>query len=193
MCSIDASLTHAGSTKRRTRARRQGAQRATNSSGARGRSLAVKDKAVLYGAGSSDPRVRFKVTGTKDLHCTSKCIKKSLDPSWRETFSLPTNEGLRRGREADRLRHQRSHPRSDVRRCRCPYRRRTSWANSTFPFVRRRPFFALCVSFPFYATGESSGPLARRRRRRGATRSHRDAVGEPDVIPRSSTPSRSSE
>ena len=54
-----------------------------------GRSLAVKDKAVLYGAGSSDPRVRFKVTGTKDLHCTSKCIKKSLDPSWRETFSLP--------------------------------------------------------------------------------------------------------
>ena len=54
-----------------------------------GRSLAVKDKAVLYGAGSSDPRVRFKVTGTKDLHCASKCIKKSLDPSWRETFSLP--------------------------------------------------------------------------------------------------------
>ena len=44
---------------------------------------------MLYGAGSSDPRVRFKVTGTKDLHCTSKCIKKSLDPSWRETFSLP--------------------------------------------------------------------------------------------------------
>jgi len=44
---------------------------------------------VLYGAGSSDPRVRFKVTGTKDLHCASKCIKKSLDPSWRETFSLP--------------------------------------------------------------------------------------------------------
>ena len=54
-----------------------------------GRSLAVKDKAVLYGAGSSDPRVKFKITGTKDLHCTSKCIKKSLDPSWRETFSLP--------------------------------------------------------------------------------------------------------
>ena len=54
-----------------------------------GRSLAVKDKAVLYGAGSSDPRVRLKITGTKDLHCTSKCIKKSLDPSWRETFSLP--------------------------------------------------------------------------------------------------------
>ena len=49
----------------------------------------MKDKAVLYGAGSSDPRVRFKVTGTKDLHCASKCIKKSLDPSWRETFSLP--------------------------------------------------------------------------------------------------------
>ena len=44
---------------------------------------------MLYGAGSSDPRVRFKVTGTKDLHCASKCIKKSLDPSWRETFSLP--------------------------------------------------------------------------------------------------------
>ena len=54
-----------------------------------GRSLAVKDKAVLYGAGSSDPRVRFKVTGTKYLSCSSKCIKKSLDPSWRETFSLP--------------------------------------------------------------------------------------------------------
>ena len=44
---------------------------------------------MLYGAGSSDPRVRFKITGTKDLHCASKCIKKSLDPSWRETFSLP--------------------------------------------------------------------------------------------------------
>ena len=44
---------------------------------------------MLYGAGSSDPRGRFKVTGTKDLHCASKCIKKSLDPSWRETFSLP--------------------------------------------------------------------------------------------------------
>ncbi len=44
---------------------------------------------MLYGAGSSDPRVRFKVTGTKDLHCASKCIKKSLDPSWRETLSLP--------------------------------------------------------------------------------------------------------
>jgi hypothetical protein len=54
-----------------------------------GRSLAVKDKAVLYGAGSSDPRVRFKVTGTKYLSCSSKCIKKSLDPAWRETFSLP--------------------------------------------------------------------------------------------------------
>ena len=44
---------------------------------------------MLYGAGSSDPRVRFKVTGTKYLSCSSKCIKKSLDPSWRETFSLP--------------------------------------------------------------------------------------------------------
>ena len=54
-----------------------------------GRSLAVKDKAVLYGAGSSDPRVRFKITGTKYLNVKSKCIKKSLDPSWRETFSLP--------------------------------------------------------------------------------------------------------
>ena len=60
-----------------------------NSPLVQGRSLAVKDKAVLHGAGLSDPRVRFKVTGTKYLSCSSKCIKKSLDPSWRETFSLP--------------------------------------------------------------------------------------------------------
>ena len=33
--------------------------------------------------------MRFKITGTKYLNVKSKCIKKSLDPSWRETFSLP--------------------------------------------------------------------------------------------------------
>lgn len=54
-----------------------------------GRNLAVKDKALLCGGGSSDPRVKFKITGTKYLTRTSKTIKKSLDPSYREIFSLP--------------------------------------------------------------------------------------------------------
>ncbi|EGB11285.1 hypothetical protein AURANDRAFT_11830, partial [Aureococcus anophagefferens] len=43
--------------------------------------------------GSSDPRARFQITGTKRLKCKSKTIKKSLDPSWRETFSLELPEG----------------------------------------------------------------------------------------------------
>ena len=84
-----------------------------------GRSLAVKDKAVLYGAGSSDPRVRFKVTGTKYLSCSSKCIKKVWTRRGAKPFHYPSLKGLFRGREAHRLRRQRPHPRGDVRRRRC--------------------------------------------------------------------------
>jgi len=54
-----------------------------------GRNLAVKDKALLWGLGSSDPRLRLSVVGTKDLKATSKTCKKTLAPCWRQTFELP--------------------------------------------------------------------------------------------------------
>ena len=67
-----------------------------NSSSAGEKSLAVKDKAVLYGAGSSDPRVRFKITGTKDLAVVQSASKKVWTRPWRETFFIAPDEGLRR-------------------------------------------------------------------------------------------------
>ncbi|KAJ1459879.1 C2 domain-containing protein, partial [Pelagophyceae sp. CCMP2097] len=39
--------------------------------------------------GSSDPRLRLSVVGTKDLKATSKTCKKTLAPCWRQTFELP--------------------------------------------------------------------------------------------------------
>ena len=65
----------------------------------RGRDLSVKDKPVLWGQGSSDPRVTFKVIregGVKGAAeplkpWKSKTVSKSLNPSWNETygFDLP--------------------------------------------------------------------------------------------------------
>jgi len=60
-----------------------------------GRGLAVKDKALLYGAGSSDPRCVFtlekggKVMGGPVKSATQK---KTLDPSWREVLELETED-----------------------------------------------------------------------------------------------------
>ena len=150
-----------------------------------GRSLAVKDKAVLYGAGSSDPRVSFKVTGTKDLHCTSKCIKKSLDPSWRETFSLPLTKDY--SEDEKPIDFGINGPILEVT---CEDVDTVSSADFmgelNLPVFVRRPFSAFSflsdvvlqryrelpgsrhrgdgVVWSFYATGESSGRLARRRR-----------------------------
>ncbi|KAJ8599259.1 hypothetical protein CTAYLR_006222 [Chrysophaeum taylorii] len=45
----------------------------------RGRNLAIKDKAVLYGTGSSDPRVRILLVDDAQ-RCQSKTAKKSLNP-----------------------------------------------------------------------------------------------------------------
>ena len=197
----------------------------------------MKDKAVLYGAGSSDPRVRFKVTGTKDLHCTSKCIKKSLDPSWRETFSLPLTKDY--SEDEKPIDFGINGPILEVT---CEDVDTVSSADFmgelNLPVFVRRPFFAF--SFfrrdvvlqsvtrfkPSYAIAAAalcrrSTPLARvrgssyavdavtsalpprvpRRRRRGATRSPRDAIDassrrrrDPKMLfPRRSTPSRSSE
>ena len=147
----------------------------------------MKDKAVLYGAGSSDPRVRFKVTGTKYLSCSSKCIKKSLDPSWRETFSLPLTKDY--AEDEKPIDFGVNGPILEVT---CEDVDAVSSADFmgalNLPVCARRPFFAFSccqthvrhrgdgVVGSFYATGESSGPLVRRRRRRGATRSHRDAI-----------------
>ena len=139
---------------------------------------------MLYGAGSSDPRVRFKVTGTKDLHCTSKCIKKSLDPSWRETFSLPLTKDY--SEDEKPIDFGINGPILEVT---CEDVDTVSSADFmgelNLPVFVRRPFFAFsftsfskrCREVPdshrhrgdgvvwsFYATGESSGPLARRRR-----------------------------
>ncbi len=47
--------------------------------------LAVKDKALLWGEGSSDPRITFELPGTA-LKCTSETVKKSLDPTWKQVL-----------------------------------------------------------------------------------------------------------
>ena len=54
--------------------------------------LAVKDKALLWGEGSSDPRMTFSVDGTA-LKCTSETIKKSLDPTWKQVMTLELPKG----------------------------------------------------------------------------------------------------
>ena len=147
---------------------------------------------MLYGAGSSDPRVRFKVTGTKYLSCSSKCIKKSLDPSWRETFSLPLTKDY--AEDEKPIDFGVNGPILEVT---CEDVDAVSSADFmgalNLPVCARRPFFAFSccqthvrhrgdgVVGSFYATGESSGPLVRRRR-------------DPKMLfPRSSTPSRSGE
>ena len=54
--------------------------------------LAVKDKALLWGEGSSDPRMTFSVDGTA-LKCTSETVKKSLDPTWKQVLTLELPKG----------------------------------------------------------------------------------------------------
>ena len=54
--------------------------------------LAVKDKALLWGEGSSDPRISFSVDGTA-LKCTSETVKKSLDPVWKQVMTLELPKG----------------------------------------------------------------------------------------------------
>ena len=63
---------------------------------AKGRDLSVKDKPVLWGEGTSDPRVTFslQVLGNdkgevplKPWHSRSK--KKTLNPTWNETYTHP--------------------------------------------------------------------------------------------------------
>ena len=136
---------------------------------------------MLYGAGSSDPRVRFKVTGTKDLHCASKCIKKSLDPSWRETFSLPLTKDY--SEDEKPIDFGINGPILEVTcedvdtvssadfmgELNLPvFVRRPSFAFSFFVVLRKMSrvirFTPSRLSYPHYATGESSGPLVRRRR-----------------------------
>ena len=63
---------------------------------AKGRDLSVKDKPVLWGEGTSDPRVSFSLqvlgndkaeTPLKPWHSRSK--KKTLNPTWNETYTHP--------------------------------------------------------------------------------------------------------
>ena len=58
--------------------------------------LAVKDKALLWGEGSSDPRMTFSVDGIA-LKCTSETIKKSLDPVWKQVMTLELPKGPAEG------------------------------------------------------------------------------------------------
>ena len=58
--------------------------------------LAVKDKALLWGEGSSDPRMTFSVDGTA-LKCTSETVKKSLDPTWKQVMTLELPKGPAEG------------------------------------------------------------------------------------------------
>ncbi len=58
--------------------------------------LAVKDKALLWGEGSSDPRMTFTVDGTA-LKCTSETVKKSLDPVWKQVMTLELPKGPAEG------------------------------------------------------------------------------------------------
>ena len=58
--------------------------------------LAVKDKALLWGEGSSDPRMTFTVDGTA-LKCTSETVKKSLDPTWKQVMTLELPKGPAEG------------------------------------------------------------------------------------------------
>ena len=127
--------------------------------------------------------MRFKVTGTKDLHCASKCIKKSLDPSWRETFSLPLTKDY--SEDEKPIDFGINGPILEVT---CEDIDTVSSADFmgelNLPVFVRRPFFAFSffvvlqkmsrvtrftppgdgVVWSFYATGESSGPFVRRRR-----------------------------
>jgi len=54
----------------------------------RGSDLAVKDKPIFSGVGSSDPRVRFTILGTNNK-CISTTKRKTLEPVWHEIFILP--------------------------------------------------------------------------------------------------------
>ena len=58
----------------------------------RGRHLAIKDKAVLYGEGSSDPRCTLRIDGT-ELKEVSQVKKTTLNPIWNETFAFPYSRG----------------------------------------------------------------------------------------------------
>ena len=58
----------------------------------RGRHLAIKDKAVLYGEGSSDPRCTLRIDGT-ELKEVSAVRKTTLNPIWNETFAFPYSRG----------------------------------------------------------------------------------------------------
>ena len=58
----------------------------------RGRHLAIKDKAVLYGEGSSDPRCTLRIDGT-ELKEVSAVKKTTLNPIWNETFAFPYSRG----------------------------------------------------------------------------------------------------
>ena len=58
----------------------------------RGRHLAIKDKAVLYGEGSSDPRCTLRIDGT-ELKEVSAVKKTTLNPIWNQTFTFPYSRG----------------------------------------------------------------------------------------------------
>ena len=52
------------------------------------RDLVIADKHILSKGGSSDPRVRLSIAGTA-WTASSKVIKKTLEPVWKETFVVP--------------------------------------------------------------------------------------------------------
>ena len=61
-----------------------------------GRDLAVKDKALLYGEGSSDPRCVFDIVYAAETTASTKVKsatqKKTLNPSWREVLELEVDD-----------------------------------------------------------------------------------------------------
>ena len=52
------------------------------------RDLVIADKNLLSKGGSSDPRVKMSIAGTA-WNASSKVIKKTLEPVWKETFVVP--------------------------------------------------------------------------------------------------------
>ncbi|KAJ1446322.1 C2 domain-containing protein, partial [Pelagophyceae sp. CCMP2097] len=54
----------------------------------RGRNLIIADANLFSKGGSSDPHVSFSVRGA-EVKVTSTVQKKTLNPVWRETFSIP--------------------------------------------------------------------------------------------------------